>query len=62
MCVVLRLETQWRVGLQGPTGMVYDSLPLWLELEDVDRKDWADVTTQVQEVEAEMLRLMRERR
>jgi hypothetical protein len=57
--VILRLETQWRVSMGGPTGLVYDSLPFWLEIEAVPRAAWPQVTQDVQVLEGEMLRLIR---
>lgn len=61
MRIALRLSTQWRMAFAGPVGMVYD-FPFWLELERVPRSDWLQVVDDVQTVEGECLRLMRERR
>lgn len=58
----LRLQTQWRVGMNGPVGLVYDTLGFWLELEAVPRADWPAVVSDVQRLEHEALRLMRAQR
>lgn len=48
--------------MNGPIALDYGSLRLWLELEDVPRADWWQVTTDVQAFEAETLRLLREKK
>ena len=37
------LDTQWRVGVNGPTGLDYAVLPAVLRLTAIPRKDWPDV-------------------
>lgn len=59
LCVFLRMQTQWRVGMAGPVGLVYDSVQMWLEIEGVQREDWPKVLDCVQGLEAASLRLMR---
>jgi hypothetical protein len=59
--IALRLATQWRMGFGGQVGLVYD-FPFWLDLERVPRADWPQVVDDVQAIEAEMLRLIREKR
>lgn len=60
LCVFLRLQNQWTVGNSGAIGLNYSSLQLWLGIEDVPRADWWQVTQDMQTLESETLRLMRE--
>jgi hypothetical protein len=62
LCVFLRLQTQWRVGMSGPIGLVYESLPFWLETENVARERWPEVADAVQVMEREALRIFRAKR
>lgn len=57
----MRLKTQWHVSAMGrrPIGMRYDSLPLMLRIEAVPRADWPQVVTDLQAIEAELLRMAR---
>lgn len=47
--------------MSGPTALDYSSMDFWLDVEDVARADWWQVTTDVQSMEAETLRLMRDK-
>jgi len=56
----LRLQTQWHISAMGHRiGMRYDSLPLMLRIEAVPRADWPQVVTDLQAIEAELLRMAR---
>lgn len=35
----LRMQTQWRVGMNGPVGMEYGVFLLWAKEEGVKRRD-----------------------
>ena len=59
--VFARLRTQWNVGNAGAIGLNYSSLQFWLDVEEVPRTDWHEVTADVQDCEVETLRLMREK-
>lgn len=51
-----RMMTQWRVSAMGArTGLCYDSLPLMLEVCDVERSDWPEVVDCVQIMELHAL-------
>jgi hypothetical protein len=57
-----RLRTQWTVGMSGAIGLRLEGLPFALQVEQVPAEDWAEVTTDVQVMEHETLRLLREKR
>ncbi len=59
--VLLRAMTQWNVGMAGAVGLRYEVLPFLLRLEAVPRQEWQQVVTGVQVMEAECLRLRREK-
>lgn len=56
------MRTQWNVGMNGAIGLRYDSLQLWLEIEQVPKTDWAEATAGVQTLEHETLRIWREKK
>ena len=60
--VFYRLRTQWITGPRGATGLRLEALPTALQLEAVPAAAWPEVSAQVQTMEAEALRLWRERR
>lgn len=58
--VYYRMQTQWRVGGMGSVvGLDYATLAFFLTLEGVERQDWPEVTSGVQIMEYEAMRLMR---
>ncbi len=61
--VFMRLfKTQWRVGgMGGLLGLEYATLPFFLDLEEVPAGERADVVDMVQAMEAEALRIYREK-
>ena len=59
--VFTRLMTQWRTGMNGPTGLDYGAIPMVLELLDVPRSDWQEVFRGLQVMEVAALACMRER-
>ena len=54
------MRTQWAAGMGGAIGLRYEVLGFTLELEQVPRADWPEVTDGVQIMEAETLRLWAE--
>lgn len=56
------MTTQWNVGMAGPTGLRYESIPVVLRMRGVPRSEWADVFNGLQVMEAEALRFFAERR
>lgn len=55
-------KTQWRVaGMGGVLGLDYASLPFFLDLEGVPQPERVVVVDMVQAMEAEALRIFRER-
>ena len=59
--VFIAMNTQWRNGFSGPTGLDYNALPSVLRLTGIPRKEWADAFECVRVMEAEALRVMQER-
>lgn len=58
--VYWHLGDQWRMGgMGGVVGMDMTMLPFFLELENVPRSDWLQVTEAVRYMAAEAMRLMR---
>lgn len=47
--------------MSGAVGLRYEALAFALEMEQVPRTDWPDVTSGVQTMEQETLRLWREK-
>lgn len=60
--VFLRLRDQWITGMNGPIALDLASLPFWLGVEQVPQADWWQVTSDVQALANETLRLLREKK
>lgn len=56
------LATQWSVGMNGPTGLRYESLPMVLRMRQVPRAEWSGLFDQVRVMEAEALKYFAEQR
>jgi hypothetical protein len=54
-----RLSTQWRIAMNGPTGLDYQPLMRLLDLEDLSPADWQDRFDDVRVLEAAALEQMR---
>lgn len=54
--------TQWNVGPGGLVGLRYEALPFMLRTLAVPRAQWPEVMAAIQMLEADSLRLMREKR
>ena len=61
LSVFLDMDTQWRVGAVGPTGLDYSALEPVMRLQGVRKRDRQDVFAAVRVMEAEALRVMREK-
>lgn len=62
MEVFAGMQTQWRIGMKGATGLDYAAMPAVMTMVGVKRKRRADVMGAVQVMERETLRLWAERR
>nr|CAK6604888.1 tail length tape measure protein [Klebsiella phage vB_Kpl_K14PH164C1] len=45
------MQTQWRIGMNGPTGLDYNTLPLLFELYKIDNREAALLDLQILEGE-----------
>lgn len=60
--VFIGMQTQWRSGMNGPTGLVYASLPAVYQKNGIRRKQQQDVFAALQVVEAEVIKCWSEER
>jgi hypothetical protein len=60
--VFCAMQTQWRIGPAGATGLDYAALPAVMDIMGVKRKRRADIMAAVQVLEREVLRLWRAQR
>jgi hypothetical protein len=58
--VFIAMQTQWRVGFGGPTGLDYNVLPSVMRMQRIPRKQWLDVFECLRVMEGEALQVMRE--
>lgn len=58
----VELQTQWRIGPAGPTGLDYAAIPFALRLRGVPRAQHAAVFDDLRVMELETLRLVSEAR
>lgn len=61
LSVFLDMDTQWRVGAVGPTGLDYSALEPVMRLQGVRKRDRQDIFAAVRVMEAEALKVMREK-
>lgn len=54
------MGTQWRIGMNGATGLDYNVLPAVMRLQSIPRKDWPDTFESVRVLEAEAMQVMSE--
>lgn len=45
------MQTQWRIGMNGPTGLDYNTLPLLFDLYKIDNREAALLDLQILEGE-----------
>jgi len=57
--VFLAMETQWRIGMSGPTGLDYAALPVALRMARAPRAEWAQLMADVRVMETSAMRAMR---
>ena len=58
----IAMSTQWRVGMNGATGLDYGVVPTVLRLAGVPRAEWAEVFDGLRTMEDEALKTMREKK
>lgn len=56
------LATQWSVGMGGPTGLRYESIPVVMRMRKIPRDDWPTLFEQVRVMESEALKYFAEKR
>ena len=56
------MQTQWRVGMAGPTGLDYAVLPVVMDLQGIDPAERAECFAGVQEMEREALQIFGRKR
>jgi len=52
------LETQWRIGMAGPSGLDYAAIEPTLRLNSIKRADWPDLFRCIRILEREALDVM----
>lgn len=57
--VFIAMDTQWRTGYSGATGLDYNALPAVLRLTGVARKAWPGIFNDLRILEDAALTLMR---
>ena len=60
MQVFLAMQTQWRTGMAGATGLDYAALPAVLRLTGLPRAQWPQVFDDLRDMEGEALTHFRE--
>jgi len=53
------MDTQWRIGMAGPTGLDYAALPMALRMIAAPRTDWQQLMADVRVMESAALQAMR---
>ena len=59
--VFAALQTQWRIGMGGPTGLDYAAVPVVMELYEVPAKDRRQVFDDIRVMESEALKVFSEK-
>ena len=49
--VFIAMDTQWRVGMNGATGLDYTALPVVLRMTEIPRKKWPDAFADIRVME-----------
>lgn len=57
--VFCAMDTQWRIGMAGPTGLDYAALPVALRMVGAPRAEWAQLMADVRLMESAALQAMR---
>ena len=58
----IAMQTQWRAGMGGATGLDYNAIPAVLRLTGVVRGDWSDTFECLRIMESEAMKVMNEAR
>jgi len=53
------MDTQWRIGMAGPTGLDYAALPMALRMIGAARADWQQLMADIRVMESAALQAMR---
>jgi len=61
LAVFAALQTQWRMGMGGPTGLDYAAVPIVMELYQVTAEDRRQVFDDVRVMEGEALKFFSEK-
>lgn len=56
------MQTQWRIGMGGPTGLDYGVLPAVMDLSEVAMSDRAELFDSIRVMESEALKVFSENR
>ena len=56
--VFLNMQTQWRVGMAGATGLDYGPLPFVMRTQGIKRSDWATILDGIRVMEIAALEEM----
>lgn len=59
--LLIAMSTQWRSGMNGPTGLDYAALPAVLRMQGIARADWPDLFDCLRVMESEAMKVMGER-
>lgn len=54
------MSSQWRTGMNGPTGLDYNALPTVLRLVGIARSEWSDIFDCIRVMEGEAMKVMSE--
>ena len=57
--VFMSMGTQWRIGMNGATGLDYSALPFVLRASNVKSKDWGEFLDDIRLMESVALKEMR---
>lgn len=58
----IAMSTQWRIGMNGATGLDYGVIPTVLRLASIARPDWPDTFDALRILEDEALKVIREKK
>lgn len=53
------MDTQWRIGMSGPTGLDYAALPMALRMIAAPRAEWQQLMADIRVMESAALQAMR---
>lgn len=56
--VLIAVSTQWRVGMNGATGLDYNVLPAVFQMMQIPNDDWPDTFECLRILESESMKMM----